>query len=379
MSTPAITPLSYHSKFGGLWTDRLDAEAELGRRVAGGLIAPEDEHLYRHFIERGYVILEKAVPEQTITTLLNDLEHAWATGSGRFMLDILSHIKPLEPSLRDTKYKLLDLYVASEAARMASFSPPIVRFLRGIFDEPCKAFQSLSFERGTEQAIHQDTAYVVVNEPMKLAASWVALEDIQEGTGELEYYEGSHRLGDYFFGQPRKHWEPGIDGNDVHLNFLTHLREESERRGLKRSRFLPKKGDALIWSADLAHGGSAITNPVPTRRSLVTHYCPKSVSPHYMSLFAPERRWLARFEADFYCSMHYPAPLGGIITEFDPWSPRNTSVAPSGLDGTSSAAASHANTTGAQAASSLPLPLRRLRAALRKKVLGPIKRRLRGA
>jgi ectoine hydroxylase-related dioxygenase (phytanoyl-CoA dioxygenase family) len=34
---------------------------------------------------------------------------------------------------------------------------------------------------------------------MRLVASWVALEDIQPDSGELEYYIGSHTLDDYLF------------------------------------------------------------------------------------------------------------------------------------------------------------------------------------
>lgn len=362
----------FYSRFGGLWTDRSDALDELERRVRSGRISSEDQPLYRHFIERGFVILQRAVPDDVISRLLADLEHAWRTGEGRFMLDILGEYKALHPSLRDTKYKLLDLYVVSEAARCASFSPVIVKFLEGIFDEPCLAFQSLSFERGTEQAMHQDTAYVVVEEPMKLAASWVALEDIQPGTGELEYYEGSHKLGDFSFGASRKHWEPGIDGPEVHMRFLQHLQEESTRRGLKRSRFLPKRGDVLIWAADLAHGGSAITDPTPTRRSLVTHYCPRSVSPHYMTLKQKERRWFGSFHNSSFCSMYYDKPVDAARFQKAPARTAATKPRPVAKPQGQSAAA------GTPAPSWLPTPLRKLRAAVRKKFLSPWRRRLRG-
>ncbi len=58
-------------------------------------------------------------------------------------------------------------------------------------------------------------------------------------------------------------------------------------RGLPTLRFLPKKGDVLFWHADLPHGGSEIAVPGSMRRSLVTHYCPRSLMPHYID-FIPE-------------------------------------------------------------------------------------------
>jgi hypothetical protein len=42
---------------------------------------------------------------------------------------------------------------------------------------------------------------------MRLMASWVALEDIQPDSGELEYYVGSHTLEDYLFDGHHK-WMP---------------------------------------------------------------------------------------------------------------------------------------------------------------------------
>ena len=41
------------------------------------------------------------------------------------------------------------------------------------------------------------------------------------------------------------------------------------------------KGDVLIWSADLAHGGGEIADPSATRQSIVAHYCPGNVYPMY--------------------------------------------------------------------------------------------------
>ena len=44
-----------------------------------------------------------------------------------------------------------------------------------------------------------------------------------------------------------------------------------------------KKGDILVWHADLAHGGSPVKRPELTRQSLVGHFCPQSAEPLYFS------------------------------------------------------------------------------------------------
>ncbi|WP_138921565.1 phytanoyl-CoA dioxygenase family protein, partial [Novosphingobium pentaromativorans] len=129
---------------------------------------------------------------------------------------------------------------------------------------------------------HKDTAYVKVDcNPMSMMATWVALEDVSEGTGELEYFVGSHRSPDYVFGSLSK-WIEAAPCE--HNDFLAALHANAETYGYARSRFLPKAGDVLIWHADLAHGGSAVTKPGLTRRSLVTHYTAARHAPYY-------RRW----------------------------------------------------------------------------------------
>ena len=111
-----------------------------------------------------------------------------------------------------------------------------------------------------------------------MAASWVALEDVSPESGELEYYVGSHRLEDYLF-DGRFKWMPFR--SPEYSAFVESLHVRSHAQGLPRQRFLPRKGDALIWSADLVHGGSAGARAGITRQSLVTHYCPAACSPAY--------------------------------------------------------------------------------------------------
>jgi len=104
------------------------------------------------------------------------------------------------------------------------------------------------------------------------------MEDVQPGTGELHYYAGSHRIREFLFGGDKKSMP---DDGQQHEELLKHLIDECERQGLKHEVFRPKKGDALIWSADLVHGGSPIT-VAGTRRSFVTHWCPVSAEPMYL-------------------------------------------------------------------------------------------------
>ena len=279
----------FPSRFGGMWVDLSNAHQVVDGKLELGHATAEEARLLHAFIDDGYVILPKAVPVALLDDLEKDIVRA---KQGAFESVYVEHWgeRGLEMTRSTPEVwrrelrlpKMHDLHSASEAARRVSFAPAIRRFLQLVFERPPLAFQSLQFNYGTEQPIHQDTAYVIVDSPRELAASWIALEDIAPDSGELEYYVGSHRLDDFLWeGQFKS--KPDAIGPDhpEHLRFLQHLHDASAAKGLKRQQFRPKRGDALIWHADLAHGGSKIVDKGRTRKSIVTHYCPSSASPGY--------------------------------------------------------------------------------------------------
>ena len=304
---PAREDSEYFSRFGGLWTDRRDASEEIEGRLAAGAISDADADRLRHWIAHGYVILEQAVDPDACDALRADLARAFVEGDERLLMRSPAHegFEPLRAGVETERARVLDVYAFYESARVALFSEPIVHFLRSVFEDAPVLFQSLTFEKGSQQALHQDTAFVVTTSPLEFAASWIALEDVQPGSGELMYLDGSHRLPEYLYSGKYKHWDAQRDGDDEHDEWRRLVYANAERMGLQEKTFLPRKGDVLIWSADLAHGGSAVSDPSLTRKSLVGHYCPNRVEPFYFKL-RPDRRAKGAFDGGFYSSKYYP-------------------------------------------------------------------------
>jgi ectoine hydroxylase-related dioxygenase (phytanoyl-CoA dioxygenase family) len=272
------------SRFGGLWIDRYDWLDRLGEKHRRGEISDDVSVQIFRFVRDGYVVLEGAVAPALVDRVNRDIDIAWtAPPEGlsveTFEPDGQMRIVPPDILLRAGRTKMLDLYAYSDVTREAIAAPAVVAFLSAIFEDRPKAFQGLTFWNGSQQAIHKDTAYVKIDSnPMHLAATWLALEDIAPGTGELEYYIGSHRAPDYLFGGASK-WMENNTGE--HERFLRSLHDDAKTLGHVKGSFLAKKGDVLVWHADLAHGGSAISDPLRTRRSLVTHFTPASDEPFY--------------------------------------------------------------------------------------------------
>jgi hypothetical protein len=298
----------YRSNFGGLWTDRIDAIELLANRVNSGRINQDQEYLLKHWIENGYVILEGAVEQSVCTELAEELAKVFANGSDTVLYQDPEAppgiAKTVPPGLPAERMRLVDLYGASRLAADVLTSPAITEFLRIVFDEDPLCFQGLTFEQGSGQGLHQDTAYVVVDKPLELAAAWVALEDIQEGSGELMYVDGSHRLPDWNFGGNSKHWDPALHGQDSHTDWSKWLIRKSEELGLEKKIFRPKKGDVFIWSADLVHGGSPVGDKNLSRRSMVGHYCPVGRVPHYFD-YLPNQAAKVPYKNGFFSSSYY--------------------------------------------------------------------------
>ena len=163
------------------------------------------------------------------------------------------------------------------------FADRISEFLGLVFERKAFASQSLGFMRGSGQEGHQDSANVSYTIPRQFAASWIALEDVTVGAGELFYYPGSHRFPDFLYGG---HFKSIVEaercgvsvGRSEVERHVTALQQRAQALGLEKQVLQAKKGDVLIWHADLVHGGNPVSADT-TRKSFVTHYCPKRTAP----------------------------------------------------------------------------------------------------
>lgn len=105
---------------------------------------------------------------------------------------------------------------------------------------------------------------------------WMALEDVYEDNGPLHYYPKSHKLPFYEMsdmgikGSESVKMKNGyMDYGDYYENFIAEVVKDL---ALEKKTLSIKKGQALIWSANLLHGGEKINKAGSTRNSQVTHY-----------------------------------------------------------------------------------------------------------
>jgi hypothetical protein len=158
----------------------------------------------------------------------------------------------------------------------------MVSMVEHLFGRKVMPFQTLNFPVGTEQSAHADCMVFESDPPGYMCGIWVALEDMDMDSGPLFYYPGSHkhisssaREVEKAIGEPLVERE-GLDYQDFHREryrqFSDYCERVIETHGLEREYATISKGQALIWAANLIHGGSKMNDRSRTRHSQVSHY-----------------------------------------------------------------------------------------------------------
>lgn len=172
-----------------------------------------------------------------------------------------------------TTSRIENAWRCSKSVRDLAVLPFALDTLRELFGRAAFPFQTLNFNRGTEQATHSDTIHFASKPSGFMAGVWIALEDIDHGNGPLRLYPGSHRLPELTLSD---FGVQSLVGRDPHHLYRTvyepGIAAIVQQRGLEAVEPTIGRGQALIWAPNLLHGGAPIRDASRTRHSQVTHY-----------------------------------------------------------------------------------------------------------
>ncbi|WP_174298215.1 phytanoyl-CoA dioxygenase family protein [Sphingomonas bacterium] len=147
----------------------------------------------------------------------------------------------------------------------------ILALLTRLYGRRAFPFQTLNFPLGTQQRPHTDSAHFSSLPERFMCGVWLAMEDITAESGPLVYYPGSHRwpvLSNAMIGQ--RGWKSTHASAQTPFEAVWGAMVDAE--GIEPETFLARKGQALIWAANLLHGGSMRSDLKRTRWSQVSHY-----------------------------------------------------------------------------------------------------------
>jgi phytanoyl-CoA dioxygenase PhyH len=167
--------------------------------------------------------------------------------------------------------RIQDAYKFNTDVQRIAANPRILALLSTLYGRRALPFQTLNFPVGTQQHYHTDSVHFSSVPERFMCGVWVALEDIGPAQGPLMYFSGSHKWPIYtneHIGICRAGDADPPDQDVFHPLWSELVRVNK----IEPTCFHAKKGQALIWTANLLHGGSRQTDPGLTRWSQVTHY-----------------------------------------------------------------------------------------------------------
>ncbi|WP_240038957.1 MULTISPECIES: phytanoyl-CoA dioxygenase family protein [Okeania] len=222
----------------------------------------DTKKLVKQFAEQGYVIIDDLGIEnitETTDRIVKDLTPIYGD-KGKVESAWIYHDR------------IQDAWTFNQDVKKIATSPKIINLLKILYQREPIPFQTLNFKFGTQQSTHSDSIHFNSMPARFMCGVWVALEDIDANNGPLHYYPGSHKLPIFDLN------DLGITGSyqnkpyDVYPIYEEFLQSLIEHNGLKKVELYVKKGQALIWAANLLHGGSPVLDKNRTRYSQVTHY-----------------------------------------------------------------------------------------------------------
>ena len=167
--------------------------------------------------------------------------------------------------------RIQDAWQFDEDVRAIASNTAVLDLLGKLYGRPAFPFQTLNFPVGTQQAVHSDAVHFSSLPERFMCGVWLAMEDVPVEAGPLFYVRGSHRwplISNALIG--RRGYESDLESaQDPYGPAWQAL---CKAHGAYEEPFLARKGQALIWCANLLHGGSLQTDPTQTRWSQVTHY-----------------------------------------------------------------------------------------------------------
>ena len=222
----------------------------------GTEVTPEQRTRYER---DGYLIVEDpGYPESALDGAVKDLE-------GKYEARDVERMG--EDGVFYTWHRILDAWKISDSIKTIALNPRIHGILEQLYGRKPLPFQTLNFPFGTQQRAHSDTIHFNSRPPGYMCGVWVALEDIDMDNGPLFYYPGSHKLPEVTM------QDVGVEADySQYTSYEDHINKVIKEHNLEPDYGLVRKGQAIIWSSNILHGGAPQKDMSRSRHSQVTHF-----------------------------------------------------------------------------------------------------------
>ncbi len=222
----------------------------------------EIQQAFSKWEENGFLLLQGFISQDEVNEIDQEIDKGLKDGTLHYNY---------------THRKIFNAHKQINAIQKVAKHQLLLDILEYIFGRPAIHFQTINFNKSSEQAAHSDFIHMTTLPLGFLAGAWIALEEINDDNGPLTYYPGSHKLPyvlNHDYGNSSNAFL--LDGN-ANIKYEKKVAQVAKEAGLNEMKLKANAGDILIWHANLLHGAAPIKNPDLTRKSMVFHYFAKDV------------------------------------------------------------------------------------------------------
>jgi ectoine hydroxylase-related dioxygenase (phytanoyl-CoA dioxygenase family) len=220
-------------------------------------LSDEHKNIAINYNENGFVVIPNFFSDTLIDEIKSDMNNK-------------GYNPEFKMSNQRDNVRIQDFWMYSESTKSVACNSEILEILEMLYDREPIPFQTLNFRVGTQQRAHSDTIHFSSIPAKFMCGVWVALEDITPENGAVFYHPKSQNLPEYDFSHFKS--TPSDTSYADYIEYEDFIEKIIRTNDFEKKPFYAKKGDVLIWSSNIIHGGSKVLDENSTRYSQVTHY-----------------------------------------------------------------------------------------------------------
>lgn len=240
------------------------------------------KEICRQYHEKGYLIIDLNLSDDDVEAVVRDMYGALDDENTKYHADHFTY--------SDSR-RIFEHWRKSRSIAELTIHRKIIETLAMLYDKEPFPFSTINFIKGSNQPLHSDAIHFHTVPALWMAGVWIALEDVDEKNGSLRIVPGSHKWPIYEYHNLNLPHPDAIENGEAvnyakYESFLVDL--------IKAERVEPviaslKKGQALVWAANMLHGGcnvEGVTDFTRTRLTQANHYFFRGCSIHYAPMFS---------------------------------------------------------------------------------------------
>jgi len=249
-------------------------------------LSDDEKDLCLRYHRDGYVIIDLSLDDKFCNQLVESLD---ACPKGSYFYN-------------PQTIRYFEAWKHSKEVRAVAAHKKVMDTLKLLYRRDPIPFQTINFVTASEQDVHSDTLHFHTVPNNWMCGVWVAFEDMDEDNGTLQYVRGSHKLPILEFHKlnmnpPKYEHNAGGEEQEKYDTYEEYVKALIEASNLPVDKFVGPAGHAVIWQANLLHGGTPLKDSSRTRKSQATHY-------YFKDMPGPKNTH------KYYCPMYSSEPLG---------------------------------------------------------------------